>query len=89
MPKPGQHAGAMGHAQSSCVRRILSRRVDLMRCGGHGGRIEHSRCSESAFKARDMQQVGLDPLSRPIPLASAPARAVHGEAVKGLKVTRL
>ena len=60
MPKPGQHAGAMGHAQSRCVRRILSRRVDLMRCGGHGGRIEHSRCSESAFKARDMQQVGLD-----------------------------
>ena len=43
MPKLRQHADAMGHAESSFVRRILSRRVDLMRCGGHNGRMERSR----------------------------------------------
>ena len=59
MSKLRQHADAMGHAESSFVRRILSRRVDLMRCGGHNGLMERSRRSEIVCKARDMRQVGL------------------------------
>ena len=59
-PKLWQCAGAVGHAQSTRVHRSIDRPVDLMRYGGHIGRIELSRRSESGCKGRDWRQLDRD-----------------------------